>query len=330
MKSLLKKVIQFLLPLIIVITIIWFSDPYKLLYKYDDYTTKNFTLNRHYVTTQYFLDNYEIEKYNAFIFGNSRTLAFKTTDWLNFISDISPYHFDATGESINGIKNKIILVDNSSSDLSHAIVLLDRMIFLEPENYDNHLFRQHYQATNESKLILYAYVLKSFLNYRFIIYYTDYLTSGLISKLSNAIPKYFVYEKVTNDIIMAEWEKQIIENEDEFFEKYDDYFLPRSENEVHLPAVINGSHIEDLKIIKGIFDKHKTDFKIIVGPDYRLIKFDSVDLKILKEIFGTERVYDFSGKNRYSINKRNFYDGSHYRPFIGRMIFDEVYPRNDK
>lgn len=326
MKKFLSKVIVFSSPLVLYLVSLIITDPYKILWDYENYTTPNFDINRHYVSTQYYLDNNKQYNYNAFIFGNSRSLAFKTEDWNASVTepDFSPYHFDGTGESMTGIFNKLKLVD-SLSNIEYAILLFDRLIFLEPDYYEHHLFKQHYAVTSESKTSFYLSFFGSVFNYKFLPYYFNYLSGGLISKLSGKIPKDFIYATVTNDIIMQGWNEALDRDEEGFFSMYNEYFIDRPNDEVILDAVLSEKQIITLKKISAILDKNNTDYKIIISPDYRFIKFNPEDLKVLEEIFGADSIHDFSGKTEISENIRNFYDGSHYRPYIGRRILQDIY-----
>ena len=57
---------------------------------------------------------------------------------------------------------------------------------------------------------------------------------------------------------------------------------------------------ELLKEIDQICRKHNTSVKIIISPDYNQISINPADVEILKDIFGYENVFDFSGINEYT------------------------------
>lgn len=83
--------------------------------------------------------------------------------------------------------------------------------------------------------------------------------------------------------------------------------------------------IKLLSEIAKVFQDHHTKYKIIISPEYKQIRLNPADVEQLKEIFGAENVYDFSGINKYTNNIRNYYEGSHYRPCLGRQLLDSVY-----
>ena len=78
-----------------------------------------------------------------------------------------------------------------------------------------------------------------------------------------------------------------------------------------------------------VFQTHHTNCKIIISPEYKQIRLNPADVEQLKEIFGAENVYDFSGINKYTNNIRNYYEGSHYRPCLGRQLLDSVYATHE-
>ena len=331
MKRFIKKLTFYLIPLMLLFGLIVVTDPYKILYEYEDYSYKHFTVNRHYVSTQYFLDNYQKNQYNAFIFGNSRTLAFQTKDWKDYLpSQALPYHFDASGESVYGMMKKVSLVDSLSEQLEQVIIVLDRLIFLEPDERNHPLFQLHPALNGTSWVKFYQVFLLSIFERNFIPYYIDYIADGLITKILGKIPKEVVYTSVSNDVIMATWEEELATSEEAFFAKYEAYFIERPEIETTSEVIITEKHKLYLTQIQDILQGREANYKVIIGPDYRQVKFNPADLKFLTNLFGVENLYDFSGKNEYTIDVRNFYDGSHYRPFIAKDILKQVYGKELK
>ncbi|HSY76839.1 MAG TPA: hypothetical protein VK890_08285, partial [Bacteroidia bacterium] len=90
-------------------------------------------------------------------------------------------------------------------------------------------------------------------------------------------------------------------------------------------SLINGNCLMILKEIKKIFDKHKTNYKIVISPLYSQETFNSKDLNELNELFDSSNVFDFSGKNQYTENIGNYYDNSHYKTFIGSQLLKKIY-----
>jgi hypothetical protein len=49
------------------------------------------------------------------------------------------------------------------------------------------------------------------------------------------------------------------------------------------------------------------------------------DLRYLTNLFGKENVYDFSGINEYTESIYNYYENSHYRPYVADEIMKKLY-----
>ena len=80
-----------------------------------------------------------------------------------------------------------------------------------------------------------------------------------------------------------------------------------------------------LQEIKSIFDKHNTNYRLVISPLYNQIKFNLTDLNVLNSIFGRNFVCDFSGIKELTKPKTNYYEFSHYRPKVGEQIMQRIY-----
>ena len=80
--------------------------------------------------------------------------------------------------------------------------------------------------------------------------------------------------------------------------------------------------------IREICDKHHTNIKIVIAPILDRRKLNTNDVAIVRKIFGSDNVFDFSNSTDTSIfDKHNFYDGVHYRTVLGRRIINSVYSK---
>jgi hypothetical protein len=110
-----------------------------------------------------------------------------------------------------------------------------------------------------------------------------------------------------------------------YFKAKGEVFYERSENQIYSKPTIFKEQIDLLNEIKEVFSKQHTDYKIIISPLYDQKKIAPSDLIELQRIFGKDRVYDFSGINKYTIDFTNFYEPSHYRPIVASQILDSIY-----
>jgi hypothetical protein len=70
----------------------WYFDPFKVLRTYADFSKPVIVPNRDYVSTETFIRNNPHYHYNSFIFGSSRTMAFKPARWKKYLTqDAEPF-----------------------------------------------------------------------------------------------------------------------------------------------------------------------------------------------------------------------------------------------
>lgn len=335
MKPIMKLFIKLffvLLPLWLLLIFYVSSDPFKVLYNYEIYDEDmkpSITLNRDYVSTQNFLNRNEKEKYDSFIFGSSRSLAFKCTDWNKFIN-ARPFHFDANGESLFGIQTKLEYLEKKKIPVKNCLIVLDSSILFVTENIDNHLYIKHPTISNESKVNFHFVFLKAFLSNKFFIPYIALkFNSEFTKKLSyQGIVDHRVlsYEEETNDVIFTGDEEELGRDVNAYYKKRS-YFFYRRDTLVQkiYGKVLFEKQIEYLQRIKNALSLLHSNYKIINYPYYDQKKLDASDEKIIRDIFGTENVFDFSGINKLTNNIENYYEADHCRAKAGLEMLKTIY-----
>ncbi len=74
--------------------------------------------------------------------------------------------------------------------------------------------------------------------------------------------------------------------------------------------------------INNILRKNNIESIAILSPLYYGSKMAKTDLAALENYFG--HVSDYSDRSEFTLNRLNFYDESHYRPFIAQKIIKEI------
>ena len=317
-----KKIILFFIPLILLFAIVPVSylilDPFRVIYTYDfNGQTKNIAaMNRDFIVTELFLQNNPEHHYNSFIFGSSRTMAYQGI-WGKYLPDsASVFSFDASSESIYGIYSKIKYLDKNNTLINNALIILCRDVsFIRDNNRLEHLFIKHPLISGESKWDFQLVFFKAYCNPMFLMAYVDYSVSNKY--------KPYMGSYIVGKFIQTDREKRITENAEEYYSNMK--FPERPETErIGQISQINSKQKFMLSEINRILKKHRTNYKVILSPLYEQIKWNPEDMNILKDCFG-ENLYDFSGKNKFSEDKINFYESSHYRPLVGDSIMAEIY-----
>lgn len=332
MKQFLKKLTCFSIPGIVLSLLLFLSylyfDPFKVLKHYSNYSNPYIVSNRDYISTTIFINNYKKEIYNSFIFGSSRTLAFKLSSWSKYLSqNDKPFMFDASGESIYGIYTKLKYLDSKDVKIKNVLIVLCRDVsFKHSQNHKGHLFIKHPATSGESKFIFQLEFFKAYLNPELLL---NFFTYKILGKYRPFMAGYIetrkiIYDTLTNETTIVDQENEIIQHPIDYYEKRKGLFYIRKGERIDSIQRITEKHLFMLKEISRIFKKNNTNYRVILSPLYEQIKFNPSDLILLKGEFGNN-LYDFSGKNSFTENKINYYETSHFRPNIGDSIFKLIY-----
>jgi hypothetical protein len=322
------RLILFALPFSVFVVVYAVTDPYMVLYKYNDYN-RNYYINknRDYVSTEMFLRNSGKYDFDSFIFGSSTSMFIPPSLWGNYIeTDNYVFSFDASRERLQGIWSKVKYLDQNGIHIKNSIVILESKTFTEFVN-NIPLFMKHYEVYPSSKLYFqYAYFL-NFCDLRFLVALGHYrLTEKFHPYMSEfLVSEPYSYDTVTNEFynpgIMDELKRDSIG----YYEARKDNFPPRSGTFIEEAEKLTPEHVEMLNEIRDIFVRHQTDYRIIICPTYNQREFNHKDLKVLKSVFGEQTVFDFTGINRFTEEKSMYYDEFHFKELLGKEMLDSVY-----
>jgi len=332
MKKVFLKLVLLSLPILILIGLFFVLDPFRIVYTYGDYSGNMYiSLNREYVSSKMYFKNIKKYNYNSFILGSSRTLAFHSKSWRKFLSpDASPFVFDASGETLSGIYEKVSYIDKTAADFNNCLLIIctDHTFGVEADQ-NSHIFIKHPTIAGTSWFNFYVVFIKDYLNFLFLKNYFQFLFTHKYGPSMKGYIDYRIirYDTVANDQYIIDRENEIKQDSTNYYEKRKDIFYTR--DSIISPAIpqISESHVQMLKEIKSIFVKHHTNYKIIIGPLYNQVPLNSADLLILQNIFGKDNVFNFSGKNKFTVNTGNYYEDSHYRPSVGDSIMSIIYKK---
>jgi hypothetical protein len=85
-----------------------------------------------------------------------------------------------------------------------------------------------------------------------------------------------------------------------------------------------------LNEISHVVNENNINLKIVISPLYNQISFNDIDKQVLITLFGNKSIYDFSGKNNFTENILNYYENSHYKPYVANKIMDLIYSDSSK
>lgn len=328
MRKFIFKILLLSLPISILLGSFLLLDPFRIIYNYDNYSKDLIVLpNRDFISSEMYLKNKDKYHYNSFIFGNSRTIAFKTKQWRKHLTPSdSPFVFDAYGESIYGIYTKIKYIDKIGAKIDNCLLILCTDFTFLPESHKGHLYIKHPTIAGSSWFEFYTTNIKDYFDAKFLKPYFKFLiTQKWDTTMNGYIITRLIYDTVTNDFCWIDDENQLKENPVGYYESRKNIFYDRDSIIPPAKPQIYNKQITMLNEIKAIFIKHHTNYKVIISPLYNQISLNNKDYNIIKNIFGDDNVFNYSGKNLFTIIKENYYEVSHYRPIVGDSIMNIIY-----
>jgi hypothetical protein len=333
MKSLFLKIALLLTPLAVLMVLYAYLDPFEVI-KSDGnyYQDKRIVYNRDSNSTNIFLLNYPRYRYDSFIFGNSRSLAFLCNEWRSYLDSDRVFHFDASGESLFGVWSKVRFLDRRGVVLKNCLIVLDAECLNITTNSPDHILIKHPLVSGESRVRFHQAMLKAFLNFGFLTEYLQYKATGIPPSSSELFEtREFSYDPVTNDVYFTGQERELSDDLGGYYAKRRHIFYDR---ETHITppqsSVIASRQKLMLSEIKRVLDKHGTSYHVVVNPLYDQKPLSVQDADYLRILFGPQRVFDYSGKNRFTGEVTNYYETSHFRPIVACEIMAEIYGVNSQ
>lgn len=320
--------------MLFVVGLYFYIDPFKVLYHYDSYfdaeMRSHISTSRDYVSTQMFLRNYEKYKYDSYIFGNSRSRYYMVREWQKYTHSTACFHFDANLESLYGIERKVNFLHERHVPIKNALFVIDHDLLAVTTNQNGPIYLKHPLISGQSYLDFQLSMFRSFLDVDFITLYLQFMSThkimrAMIDKGLTNDSAVAHYEPVPNEPSAPGMEKMIAEDREGMYKQRADVFYKRDSIQQYDLPVIKDVQLKMLEHIRQVLSDDGTDYRIVISPLYNQKKLDTTDLRVLQQMFGRDKVFDFSGKNAITNSIYNYYEASHYRPHVANEIMRVIY-----
>lgn len=323
MKRLLFKSFLLLIPLLILLIIFVGFDPMKVFNNYQSPVTKGVVMNDRLFAVNY-LKKTKMN-YDSFIFGSSRSKAFKSWEWKKHINSNKIYHLGVNDESLYGLLGKLKFLESHGFQFKNALLIFDHRILSLTKNHQAHVFTETPEITGITKVEFYKKFLFAFMNPEFLIEYIKYTKTGVFDKTKAKLwDPGFRFVPESGDIIYHRMDSLIFQDSVNYYLKKQKIFYQRSKHE-HSKPVIDSTGKQQLIAIAEILKQHKTNYQIIVTPNYDQRKLSETDLQVLISIFGKNHICDYSGVNTITNNIGNYYEEKHFKPYIANKLLKQSY-----
>ena len=335
MKGILLRALLFLLPILAVLAVYIYLDPFKVIGLYANYKPSGqaltIPLNQNRVSAGTFL-YHEVEfHYDSFIFGSSRSMFYQVEDWKPHLNaDAGCFHFDASSETLRGILHKIRFLKHRGVQMKNVLLILDVDIFRPYVLLNEHLYFEDPLVVGYAKWLPFqSSHFMSFLDRKFLRAYLDYRFTGVAKPYMSALnlldDKPFQYDSITNELRYTYFENQAQQGLYYTPERIRKFEPPRDGIERFSAPVIDIEAQAGLSEIAAILSESECDVRVVISPLYNQIRMSEADIKILQAVFGAHSVFDFSGINELTTPYTGYYERSHYRPHVARSVLDSVY-----
>jgi hypothetical protein len=303
------------------------KDPFKVIRTYHDYDHSEVCLCEGSVGWWKYKMYRNKEHYDSFIMGTSCTKAFNTQEWNRYIHG-HPFRFFGNGECVGDVLLKLQALDKQPNQPIKNLLIVGENEFFsntEPQKTSRNIMPPDVNGGNEMSYQM-AFV-QSFMYPDFLFKYMKYQYTHQFDKNMSGVINSSERQHTTyaNDATMPN-EDKIKHLGEKFWDQ--DGLNKKKYGPLHeVPRTIFAQQKECLLKIKAICDKKGTDVKIIIGPDLKKVAINSADVRVLKEIFGENNVYDYT-KDQSCYNYHNFYDTGHYRVTLGDRMMKQIYEMN--
>ncbi len=282
-----KKILLFISPLLLLMLGYVIFDPFQILRQYEAYPD-NFakSLNRDRISTQTFLNNNKQYHYKSFIFGSSRSSVFYARNWGKHINDTTPYHFDASCETVSGIATKLQFIEKQGNKIDNALFVLDRSNFAYEQDTLGSVFVQDYRVSGLSWWKYHLIFVNTYFSKGFFVAFYDYL---LLKDFRNYMRSFLEFRKinytpVVNDFVFTSYIEQIKRDSAIYYNQHDLFYERKKEKQLG-GKVIKPYQLKYLQKIKEVLARKNTKYKIVLGPTYDQLYFNENDLKTLIKYF---------------------------------------------
>jgi hypothetical protein len=336
LRSFFLKAFILALPLLLIMAVYVITDPFKVIFTYhfdNYYNWQHWEINRELAGVENLKQRLaKNDAPDAYIFGNSRSLTFRTDVWESFINDSTkPYHFDAASETLYGVYHKVKYLDSKDVKIKDALLVCDISLLSKTTNDHDVTHMKHPDVTGESRYAYQVNFIKGYFSNLFFLKQIDYLLFKKERKYMKdifAIEKgYIRSEPYKNDYYYQKYDSMIRTDSVGYYGYKEDVFYDRPAGGQTSGPVLKDKQIAMLKEIKQVFDKDHTRCKVVISPLYDEMGLNKADVNILKSIFGDHAVYDYSGKNEITSCRCHYYESSHFKPYIANKIMSEIYAR---
>lgn len=259
--------------------------------------------------------------FNTFLIGSSRIGVVNTDDVDKYFKGAKTYNLTISQANQWDIEKHIEWLSKNIPNVSHIIVQIDWLTDFGPDRPAYKLMTEvHPDISGRKKL--------DFL----MDYLTFFNIEGLETKLKN---NQGGIDLLNYNMSKGYWTRPLRDQKlDSDCKKYVDEektFKVRTTSKNISPDIINNS-IESIARYKALLDKNNVKLTILLTPLNRHM-LDGIDINdyeaFVRKLVNITNFYNFMFYNKITKNDCNYYETSHYRPSIGKLLVQSIAGQNN-
>lgn len=324
MKRFIRNIILIFIPAFLLLAWYIIDDPFMMYWRYDnlcEYGQRKQCINVAYRGIRW-MDQYaDSLHYNSFVIGSSRSHFYYVDEWKQYLSDDATcFHFGQSTDNLYGSLQRVKYLYKRYKRIDNMLIVMDEEYLSEMKPHTGLLYRQPWQVTEENDFL--AFNRECVLAF-FSLEYQKRIWG--VCREENELHYYYIPEY--NELHKDEAEMLLESNPEEYYRllNKDSVLYVRTGRDTVARQVIQDEQKRALNELSTLLKEHNTDYRIVISPLYNQISLNPLDIQFLNEIFGVDRVFDFSGVNEYTNDITNYYETSHYRPKLCSQILKCMY-----
>ena len=325
-----------LLPVALFVALYAVVDPFHVVHSYDGVSvapgdTLERVPNKRYVAFENFKRYNPQRHFDSFIFGSSISSNFLAEAWKPHLPDTaSVYHFTEGAQTLTGIRDELRYLTAHGYPVRHALLIIEEEMLRRPKRYGEMPFIPHYEVSPEVNRLqfhlLHFNAFRDFDMMRFKLWPTTALAGKLLEDGKVAHVPCARVEAMNEDYSTV-LDSTIAANPDAYYADMpwlvDMQPLPNP-----MPLSIDADAEAVLRDIAAVLREYNIDYVVIVPPRFRSPALSPIDLAVLCEILGNDRVNDFSADSTLLHDLHSYYDGIHIlTPHCTDLINRSYQPR---
>ena len=326
-RHLILKGVLFSLPFWLVVVLYFYDDPFMVLRRYKRYDS-DIMLCEGCVGWNIYLNNRDSIPFNSFILGNSCTMAFRCHEWEKYLDGGRAVRLFGNAESMMAVYKKLLALEHEKADIRNVLLVIDPVSLSKTRLLSGFTNVLPPAVSGDSELSFQLSSLQAFVSPGFLMPYLRYRLSGRKVLPGKGFNPYGQVRNPMNNDAINPRDKMILDEGEAYWESRAKEFPPRSGEPAVSGQVIYASQEKLLSDIAALFRRNQTKVKIILSPDYSQESANPADTDILRRLFGTENVFDFTGINEYTADIHEYYEQGHYRPCLSNKLMEFIYREN--